>query len=210
MKFYVLENMSFTSSYAYGEKGEPVHRGDPDYCPVCGSPMTWKRWLPPKSVILEKPKYGDFVYGTFDSFLVSENFKLKYENSGLKGIINFDEVKIHKVRRLRRNSDNLPPKYYHVEIKISATKVDEKRSNFIWDDPPSCDYCRSGTLRSRDGFIIDEFTWTGEDIFYCQGYWGTVVVNERFKEFLQENQFTNYKLIPDREYRIDWTDPFKR
>lgn len=210
MKFYILEKMRFTSEYAYGEDADPVNLGDPEYCPVCGSPMTWKKWLPPKNVILEKPKYGDFVYGTFDSFLVSENFKRNYEQSGLKGIINFDEVTIVKVRRLRKGSSKLPPPYFHVEINITATRVDEERSNFIWDRPPKCDYCRSGLLRSHDAFIIDESTWTGEDIFYCRGYWGTVVVTERFKEFLEENHFTNYKLISDKEYRIDWRDPFKK
>jgi hypothetical protein len=139
-----MENLSFVSEYAYGEDADPVNLGDPLYCSKCGEPMSWKKWLNPKSVLLEKPKYGDFVYGTFDTFLVSENFKAKYQKSGFKGIEKFDMVQVKKVRLQRKSSIKKPPDYFHVEIKMTNTLVDYEKSKYIWDEPPKCDYCMIG------------------------------------------------------------------
>ena len=122
-----MEKLRFVSSYAYGEDDDPVNleEGDGLSCPVCGRPIGWKKWLQPKLVKLEKPKYGTFIYGTFDTFLVSEVFKEKYEASGMVGIKHFDEVTITKVGRMRESSPK-PPRYYHVEIKMAETEVDEE------------------------------------------------------------------------------------
>ena len=43
-----------------------------------------------------KPVYGDFVFGSFSKFLVSEWFKKKYETSRLTGIVSFEPVEIVK------------------------------------------------------------------------------------------------------------------
>lgn len=203
MKFYIFENLRFISDFAYGEEVKPINRGEPDYCPVCRSPLSMMKWLPPHRVKLEKPVYGDFVFGTFTEMLVSESFKDVYEKSEIRGITAFHPVEIVKVNRLRPNSPK-PPQYYYIEIKRTETKIDEVASHFFWERKPKCSECRSGVIKSLNSVFIKSETWTGEDIFYAKGLPGIIIVSQKFVDFVLENGFTNAKFIPSEDYQESW------
>ena len=53
------------------------------------------------------------------------------------------------------------------------------------------------------GFALEPGTWQGEDVFRPRGKRGSIVVSERFAEFVQRHGFTNMKLIPIEEYVWD-------
>ena len=79
MNFYILNRNRFNDTeYAFGEPIQ-LKTGDFDKCEVCESPISMRKWLPPLKVKLSKPSYGDFVFGTFATFLASEQFMQKYQ-----------------------------------------------------------------------------------------------------------------------------------
>jgi hypothetical protein len=210
MKFYIFDQPRFTSSYAYGEKVEPINLVDEkkDICPGCKRSLDGIRWLPPYRVSLEKPKYADFIYGTFDTMLVSENFKNRYEGSGLRGITAFHPVEIVKIGRLKPDSPP-PPKYYYIEIIRTKTRIDEERSQLVRELDEGEDYCKvcriGGEIKSYRGAYIIESTWTGEDIFFTMSFLpGTIFVTQRFVDFVKENNFTNVNFIPAKGYMFSY------
>lgn len=204
MKFFVMNIKRFNDTeFAYGEQVELV-TGDFEKCVDCGLPIGMRKWLPPLKAKLSKPFYGDFVYGTFTTFLASENFKQKYENACLNGIITFEPVEITKVVGKKTNSP-IPPQYYYVTVINSKTRIDEVKSSFIRDGEVECNTCRiGGTISSYKGIYIDQSTWDGEDIFYPIGLPGTLIVSQRFYEFVVNNNFLNIDLIPANEYEPSW------
>jgi len=93
--FFVLEpeeGVMFGRKWAYGEPLAPINSGDSEKCPVCGSPVSSRSWLPPHKIKLSsaKPeKWGDFIWGAGFSLLVSSRLMEIYEQEGLSGISNF-------------------------------------------------------------------------------------------------------------------------
>lgn len=125
MQFYVLDkkNRFNDKDYCFGE---PIdhNTGDFEKCENCGLAVSSREWLPPYTIELSKPVYGDIVLGTFVTFLASEKFKNEFEASGLKGICNFQPVTVLKINR-RKSENDLLPNYYYVSIvriKLELTK----------------------------------------------------------------------------------------
>ena len=207
MEFYIIEEKAFTSNFAYGEEVEPLNYGDPYYCHTCGKPISMKKWLPPYRVVLEKPVYGDFVYGSFTEMLASEGFINAYKNSNLKGITDFHPVEIVKVKR-KKKKDPEPPEYYKVQIVRSNTSIDEKASCFEREFNVGQAYCTvcqtGGVIKSFKGIHIVESTWTGEDVFYATGLPGGIIVTQDFVDFVTSNKFTNIEFIESKKYRPLW------
>lgn len=206
MEFYVIDrgNRFMDDRFAYGEVVDLV-TGDFEKCEVCEAPVGMREWLPPRKVRLSKPFYGDFVFGTFSTFLCSENFKEKFIKYGLTGITKFQEVEVVKISKKRPNSPQ-PPRYYNVKIVRGKGRIDEKLSKVIReeDDKIDCQVCRSGTIESFKGVFLEEGSWGGEDIFFPTGLPGTIVVTQKFYQFVNENGFTNIKFIPAKQYKPSW------
>lgn len=205
MDFYVIDtsNRFVDKIYAYGE--ELNHEtGDFLKCKICGVPVSMREWLSPRTVKLSKPKYGDFIFGTFSTFLCSERFKDLYTKSKLKGIIDFQPVDILKINRKKANSPE-PPTYFNVVIAIGEGRIDEIKSKMVKEyDQPKCNYCMSGIIESFEGVYIDVKTWDGKDIFYPRGLPGTIVITSHFYDFLVKNNFTNISVVPSKEYKPKW------
>lgn len=204
MQFYIMQNKRFNDvDYAYGEQID-LRTGDFDKCEFCGLPISMRKWLQPRKVKLSKPSFGDFVYGTFPAFLVSERFREEYNRSGLNGILNFDEVEVVKVNNKRFDLLN-PPQYYHVTIVRSKSLIDEELSKLVRDGEPECNVCRTGgILQSLDGIFLLPGTWGGEDIFYANGLSGIIITSNRFREFVLSNKFTNVNLLPSEDYKMNF------
>jgi len=204
MNFYVINVHRFCDKiYAFGE---PVGQetGDYDKCDICGAPVSMRKWLPPLKVKLSKPSYGDFVFGSFVTFLVTERFRKGYEASKLNGIVSFEAVEVTKVNRKRESSPE-PPDYYYVSIVRSKAAIDEEKSKVIRDEPITCNHCRAGgIIKSQKGVFFEENTWSGEDIFYSRGGAGIVVLSERFVDFVREYGFTNISFTTAGKYIPSW------
>lgn len=203
MKFYVINQQLFNDDhYAYGEQVDQK-TGDFDKCDICRAPISSRKWLPPLKVKLSKPSYGDFVFGTFSTFLASEHFKQKYQTTGLKGILNFEPVEITKVNYKKPNS-LIPPQFYNVVVARSKTRVDEIKSKFVREGNVECDVCRSGVITSFEGVFLIKDIWDGKDIFFPTGLPGTLVVTQKFFDFVKNNKFTNIEFIPAEQYIAPW------
>ncbi|ADO70789.1 uncharacterized protein STAUR_2997 [Stigmatella aurantiaca DW4/3-1] len=58
-------------------------------------------------------------------------------------------------------------------------------------------------MDSVHGFALNGETWQGEDVFRPRGKQGSILISERFAEFVKQHGFTNMKLIPTEEYVWD-------
>lgn len=205
MDFYVIDKSSRyeDDKYAFGEHIDQK-TGDFEVCEECKLPVGMREWVSPRKVKLSKPSFGDFVFGTFATFLCSERFKVEYEKSGLKGIVEFQDVDTVKVKNSRKEKVQ-PPKYYHVKIKRGGARIDEIKSNLIREPGEElCQICKVGTIKSFEAVYIENNTWNGDDIFYPTGLPGKIITSQKFYDFIKQNNFTSISLIPAKEYKSNW------
>ncbi|MDY7226289.1 imm11 family protein [Hyalangium rubrum] len=165
-----------------------------------------RTWLPPYRVELDLPgkDFGDFVEGPGYDFLISERMAEAFRTDGLIGLLGFHPLEVVRVRRKRKSAGAIEvPRYLSVTACFGRGAVDETRSRFRRAQPITCPECRYGGLNSVHGFSLEPGTWQGEDIFRPRGLQGSIVVSERFAEFIQRHGLTNMKLTPTEQYTWD-------
>lgn len=204
MKFYAIVNKRFDDSqFAYGENKEiDFNVGDAKYCIKCGNPISMLEWLPPYDVTVSKKRMGDFIYGTHVGMIVSESFKLKYEQTGLKGLTDFKKVDLYYRNKL------LPNRYYYPEIDLLTAFVDLNRLKL--DIEYLCPVCQRGhsILNGIDGIAFMNPDEIKDDIFFTSCIGQTpIIVSQVFKNFVEKNSFTNIKFVEASNYRWDAYKP---
>jgi hypothetical protein len=206
-RFFVLEADVWGPYDTQFDTVEPENLGKAPRCPQCGDPIGMKEWLPPYRVKVELygKDLGDFVDGTGgDSFLISERMAEAFRTEGLTGLLGFDPVEVVAVRRKRKGpKPTARPGYVAVTSCFGRGVVDEARSRIRRSEPVTCPECRSAGVDSVHGFALESGTWHGEDVFRPRGKQGSILVSERFAEFVKRHRFTNMKLIPTEEYVRD-------
>ena len=205
-RFFVLEDDMFGTHDTKVEKAEPVNRGDPPQCPQCGEHMGMRRWLPPYRGYLEVHGgiLGDFVESSGYDFLLSERMAEAFRAEGLTGLLGFHPVEVLRIKRRRKSPQPSDmPRYFAVTACFGRGAVDEARSRLHRTEPITCTECRSAGLDSIHGFTLEPGTWQGEHIFRPRGLRGSILVSERFVEFVQRHHFTNMKWLPTEEYVWD-------
>jgi len=209
MNFFVLISPRDTTRPGVTDFGhvKPVHNGEAPKCPNCGGFIGAIPWLPPQRAELEvwRKDYGDIAFGPGGERLVSERFATLYKAEGLTGLEGFHEVEIVKV--IRRGGSKLrtpPPKYYSVSITRSRAAIDQDASGFIHEKPIACNQCRVGSIKRWSRIVIEQNTWSGEDVFFARGLPGTILTSEGFKEFFDRNHINNGILINAGEYSHDF------
>jgi len=211
MNFYVLKNPSSYDNHKYAildyDHVGTINRGDAKQCPKCGSTLSSLAWLPPYRVILEpwSNRYGDIGFAG-DELLLSENFMERFRQAGLRGLEVLGKAEIVKVKRrggARPKGD--PPSYFVAVPTRSFTKIDLKASGAETERPASCDTCLShGLLYRYARIVIDEATWSGDDIFYAMGISGPIIVSQRYATWHHENQINTGDLIRSEDYKVDY------
>jgi hypothetical protein len=161
-------------------------------------------WLPPLQVVLELrgKEFGDFVFGVGDDFLISRKFKEIYCRVGLTGLTGLEPVEVVKIKSRRRKRPD-PPPYFRAVLPYNRTAVDIEASGFEWLEPPTCMECRVGNVIRWKRVVIEERTWTGEDIFAARGL-ADIIVSERFKQVCESNAIKNAIFIPAESYARDF------
>lgn len=215
MTFYALEpdgRLLFGTKWAYSMAAKPRRLGEPEYCPVCGSPVSLRRWLPPHRLILSsaKPeKWGDFLFGLVYPLMVSARFKEIYEIEGLTGIEQFYPA-AEIVRMGRKKTGDLPPSqpiYHLVEIVRNGANQDDVASGVVFRDPPKCSFCRVGGGRlSQERIVLEAGSWRGADIFFARGA-APILVSERFRQIVESHRLTGAEFIPAERYVYDERRP---
>jgi hypothetical protein len=205
-RFFVLDDGVWGPHDTKFYKAEPANRGGAARCARCGEPIGMKVWLPPCRVELELhgAAFGDFVEGPGDEVLVSERMAEAFREEGLTGLLGFHPVEVVRVRRKRKGpKPGAVPRYFVVSPCFGRGAVDEARSHFRVKQPMTCAECRYTRPDTIHGFVLEPGTWQGEDVFRPRGLQGTLLVSERFTQFVQRHGFTNMKLIPTEEYVWD-------
>ncbi|WP_047855169.1 imm11 family protein [Archangium gephyra] len=184
--------------------------GEAARCPQCGDFIGSLPWLPPHRGTLELygKDPGDFVRGVGDEVLISERLVEAFRAEGLTGLIGFHPVEVLRVRRQRRGPKTpTTPRYFVVTPVFGGAAVDEHRSRIRRSSPITCHWCRETGVDSIHGVVLEQGSWNGDDIFTARGLPGSIVVSERFADFVARHGFTNMKLTPTEEYT--W-DPLRR
>jgi hypothetical protein len=127
------------------------------------------------------------------------------QEEGLTGLLGFHPVEVTRVRRKSKGPKHgSVPQYRVVDVSFfGSSVVDVARSRLRYGAPVTCPECRSEGLDSIHGFVLEPGTWQGEDVFRARGLPGTIIVSERFAEFVKRQGLTNMKLIPTEDYVWD-------
>jgi hypothetical protein len=207
MQFFVLEVEVGSPHETRFHQVEPVHRGDCLYCPTCGVPVTSLTWLPPYRAELKAygKELGDVAFFG-DELLVSSRFRQAWEAANLRGLV-FEPLERLRIRPARLGKKTAT--YFFVAPRLFGTQVDVERSRIGYNRPITCDKCKSGGFDDVRGFAIDEASWTGEDMFYCWGVPGSIIVTDRVRQLRDDHGLKNVPLTPVEEYFWDplykWT-----
>lgn len=206
MKYYVITNDIFNDSlFAYGEHREASYKtGKAKKCKGCGAFISMLDWLPPFDVNVSKKELGDFIFGPYIGFIVSQNFKTKFELTNLKGLNNFRKVDLyHKGKFVNKD-------YFYPEISLINAFVDLKHIEF--DEKELCDTCQKGRsiISKIDGIFFEAPTQIQKDIFFTASLGqSTIVLSSNFKDFLEKEKFTNIKLLDATKFKWDSLDPIE-
>lgn len=183
MHFFVLHPVIGGPHETEFEEIDPV-LGEAPKCPVCGTFIGMKPWLPPYRVKIEVhgETIGDIAFGGVGgNLLVSDAFRRGWSEQQLRGLEEFDSVEIVRVSPPRLASAT--PAFYHVTVRRGQTAIDLDRSMLDLRRQPTCSHCLGGALiHGIHGFAVAETTWTGEDLFQPVGLPGLIVATERVRE----------------------------
>jgi len=187
-------------------KTQPVNTGDAPRCPQCGDVIGMRTWLPPYRGELEVygEDFGDFIEASGYDFLISDRMAMAFRAEGLAGLLGFHPVEVVHLRRKRKGSKSgAAPRYVVVSPCFGRGAVDEARSRIRRTEPITCSECRCTGLDSIHGYTLEGGSWQGEDVFRPRGCQGSIVVSERFAEFVSRHGFMNMRLIPTEEFIWD-------
>lgn len=204
MQYYIIKNSLFDDSqFAYGEHKEINYKtGKAKKCSGCGTFISMLEWLPPFEINVSRKELGDFIYGSYVGFVVSKNFKNKFERTDLKGLINFREVDLYYKRKL------LSEKYYYPEISLINAFIDLKHIKF--DKRDLCNVCQKGRsiIIKIDSVIFETPDQIKEDIFFTTSIGqSTIILSSSFRDFLEKEQFTNLEFLNANKFRWDSHNP---
>jgi hypothetical protein len=209
MKYYVLANPRNVNERVVTDfaNAPPVNLGEAPKCPLCGAFIGSLPWLPPYRAELEVwgDEYGDIAFGPGQELLVVKRLADQFREEGLIGLSGFSEVEIvNIVRRGHSKVRTPPPPYYCVAVARSRAAIDFDASQLDQDVPFTCNECRSGIVKRTQRIILEQGTWSREDIFYPRGLPGTILTSERFFAFCEAHLVNNGVLIDAAEYSFDF------
>jgi hypothetical protein len=205
-RFYVLQGEMHGRYDTDFLDVEPSNLGTAPHCPKCNDTLGMLTWLPPYRALLELhgKDFGDFIEGPGFEFLISERMAEAFRAEGLSGLLGFHPIEVVGVRPRRKKAQVLSaPRYFVVSACFGHGAVDDAHSHLRRSRPVTCPECRSTGVSSIHGFVLEPGSWRGEDVFRPRGEQGTLVVSERFAQFVQRHGFTNMTLTPTEEYVWD-------
>jgi hypothetical protein len=91
-----------------------------------------------------------------------------------------------------------------VSIARSRAAIDQIASEFVHESPVSCNECRVGSIKRWARIVLEEGSWSGEDVFFARGLCGQIITSERFKEFFDRNRINNGIVISAAKYSHDF------
>ena len=218
-KFHILEIGKYTQyKYAWYEAADSArYTKDAPRCPGCDRFVGSCRWLEPHEVVLKQPRrVGDFVAGAGGcDFLASRSCLEALQNAGLRGIERSFPVKVLRMGTTKKAAALPIPELWGVDVICSTTRVDFSRMDFEWSGEapsvPRCSVCgcalskSSGWLKSWKRVVIEQDSWSGDDLFHAVNFTGSVILSAKAAEIVASGGFTNAKLIPCENYAYSFS-----
>jgi len=216
VSFYVLDNPKTQKQEEHGLaitdfiSVDPVNTGSAPLCPMCHQPIGMLPWLPPYRAELEfwGSEAGDIAFGSGNELVVSERFRQLYLNAGLVGLSGFDRVEVVRTRSYGRKKRIKPAgDYYVVRIARGRGAIDQRASELVREGGPICEECREGGIggivKRVKRIVLEENTWSGEDIFYPRGL-SIIMTSERYRDFHMQNKINNGLLVEAPQFSFDY------
>lgn len=195
MKFWVFDPPMMVGRWAFAELIDPVY-GDAPRCPHCGKFIGMKPWLPPYRASLSAGTKAsvpaDVITGPgFTGFIAIDRFVADFERSRLRGIDRWESAEL-----VGWNSTS----YFYGVLPVPTAHADFSQMHPVFlDEPPTCPICRGATLDSYSGVVVDERSWSGDDIFLLMNI-GLLMTTERFVDLVAAGEYTGFDLVPAGEY----------
>lgn len=197
MAFWVLQDHDTLAweaeAYCRLEMIEPFNVKPSDSrCPRCGSLLEPAHWAPPHKAKISSSNCGDLILGVSLELVIS---------SRAWNALNADMITGLALVAPLETVPRSPELYVVTRPKVTVTRLDELRSNYVWRRAPTCDLCRLGVRRSVGPVIIEESTWDGTDIFVPSGLYGLKLVTTRFVDCIERHGLKHFRFVPAEDYR---------
>ncbi len=169
-------------------------RRDCDYCPACGAPISLLRWERPRKIYFRGSKFADRLSeNLIGELVVSKRFKELYEKEGITGIERFERIEEVRIPgRLQMDS----PIYYVAQVPYSQEVVVDPEASVVTGkiSRPICKVCNPFGITGGHlvRIVLDIKSWQGTDVL--NNYFVGLVFSQRFYEFIQDNNITNFPL----------------
>jgi hypothetical protein len=150
-------------------------------CPVCGrgGKFPWAKPLVAELVLVGKsngwPDIG------IDDILLSGRAKEALEPLAWPEGTEFESVQIGKAKPALAALISKPTDFWYCVVPRTNTAIDEKKSGIVWNGEFEYRVCCGGGPKRMKSLVIDESTWSGEDIFQLRNL-VQLVVTQRFRE----------------------------
>ncbi len=143
---------------------------------------------------IKKPKMEDFASTVYSDWLITDRAAEIFKAHNLTG------YKLHPVKVCNKKFDfNL----WELIITGNAGKAHPDSGIYIKDH---CEYCGStiySPIKKGIGIIVDEAHWDGSDFFTIIEYYKYILITEKVKKIIEENNLKGVRVASPSELGID-------
>ena len=140
-------------------------------------------------LIFKKGKVTD-IMAAYSYILISEKVAKLFEENDVTG---------YALKPVIFTNKELPCKYYELYIIGKGGQAHSDSKIEIKQKCNTCNFIRYTKIQEGIGIIVDKNNWDGSDIFTINGYELFVLITEKVKNLIQNNNITGYKIIKSTE-----------
>jgi len=144
---------------------------------------------------IKKPKLGDFISTVYSDWLITDRVAEIFSSYKLSG---------YRLQSVKVCNKKLDFNLWELVITSSVGKAHRDAGIKLKD---YCEYCgavKYTPIKKGVGIIVDEENWDGSDFFTITEYWKYVLVTERVKKIIVENNLKGVVLVKLNE--IGWDE----
>lgn len=143
---------------------------------------------------IKKPMMGDFVSTVYSDWLITDRVVEIFKEHSLTG------YELHPVKVCNKKLDfNL----WELIITGKAGKAHPDSGIYVKEH---CEYCGStiySPIKKGIGIIVDEAHWDESDFFTITEYYKYVLITEKVKKIIEENNLKGVRVASPSELGID-------
>ncbi|MCM1564675.1 MAG: hypothetical protein NC238_01725 [Dehalobacter sp.] len=143
---------------------------------------------------IKKPKMGDFVATVYSDWLITDRVVAIFKEQNLTG------YELHPVKICNKK---LGFNLWELVVTASAGKAHPDSGIYVKEH---CEYCGStvySPIKKGVGIIVDETRWDGSDFFTIIEYYKYVLITEKVKKIIEENNLKGVRVASPSELGID-------